>query len=448
MLVVVLGPALLERNLGLARILALRISVVNFLLAALCLALWRAAMLLTRLPRGAQHHAVARWVLSVAMRVTLCTGVAALILWFRHPDRLAVPLIAAFWGVGFASLLLWRGTLIGYDLVTRLVGNRDRQVVLVGSGPRAQAIAQELQLHPRWHYHLLGFVDSRLMDGCDGLLGSLDELESLLMRHVVDEVIIALPMKSNYDGIQAAIAACERVGVQSVYSMDLFATEVAKRRSVDQTDASAVVLHMVHNDHRRIFKRAVDLAGAAAGIALLSPLLAVVALLVRVTSKGPVIFCQDRYGLNKRTFRMYKFRSMVADAEKQQARLEHLNETTGPVFKIREDPRITTVGRFIRKTSIDELPQLFNVLRGDMSLVGPRPLPMRDVSRFSEPWLMRRFSVRPGLTGLWQVSGRSNTGFAHWIKLDLEYIDRWSFLLDLKILARTVPAVLKKEGAA
>jgi len=145
---------------------------------------------------------------------------------------------------------------------------------------------------------------------------------------------------------------------------------------------------------------------------------------------------------------MYKFRSMVEDAEIRQKELEHLNENDGHAFKIRNDPRVTSVGRLIRRTSIDELPQFFNVLLGDMSLVGPRPLPMRDVNRFSESSLMRRFSVKPGLTGLWQVSGRSNTTFASWMKLDLEYIDRWSLLLDMQILARTIPAVFKKSGAA
>ena len=139
---------------------------------------------------------------------------------------------------------------------------------------------------------------------------------------------------------------------------------------------------------------------------------------------------------------------MVVDAEQQQTVFEHLNEVKGPTFKIRNDPRITRLGSLIRKTSVDELPQLFNVIRGDMSLVGPRPLPMRDVSRFPEAWLMRRFSVKPGLTGLWQVSGRSNTSFANWIQLDLEYIDRWTFLLDVQILVRTLPAVLRRDGAA
>ena len=172
-----------------------------------------------------------------------------------------------------------------------------------------------------------------------------------------------------------------------------------------------------------------------------------VAAMIKLTSRGQVIFAQDRCGLAKRPFRMYKFRSMTVDADQKQADFEHRNEADGPVFKIRNDPRITPLGRFLRKSSIDELPQLWNVLKGDMSLVGPRPLPWRDVRRIVRPWDMRRFSMRPGLTCLWQVRGRSDIGFERWVQLDLEYIDRWSLALDLELLVRTVPAVLSGRGA-
>ena len=176
-------------------------------------------------------------------------------------------------------------------------------------------------------------------------------------------------------------------------------------------------------------------------------MLAIVALAVKLTSPGPVLFKQPRYGYNRRRFPMYKFRTMVKDAEQRLKELEHLNEAAGPVFKIKKDPRLTSIGGFLRSTSIDELPQLFNVLLGHMSLVGPRPLPVRDVSRFSEATLMRRFSVLPGMTGLWQVSGRSSLGFNDWIALDLKYIDNWSLLEDLRILLITVPVVLRGRGA-
>jgi lipopolysaccharide/colanic/teichoic acid biosynthesis glycosyltransferase len=183
-------------------------------------------------------------------------------------------------------------------------------------------------------------------------------------------------------------------------------------------------------------------------LVLLSPLFLIVAILIKLDSRGAVFFVQERIGLSKRKFRMYKFRTMVDDAETIQATLEKLNEASGPVFKIKHDPRITRVGKVLRRASIDELPQLFNVLIGGMSLVGPRPLPVRDYQGLERNWHRRRFSVRPGITCLWQVNGRSSVHFEKWMELDMQYIDHWSLWLDLKILAKTMPAVLKGTGAA
>ena len=196
-----------------------------------------------------------------------------------------------------------------------------------------------------------------------------------------------------------------------------------------------------------VAKRVLDIAGSLVLLTLLLPLLVVVAILIRITSVGPVWFRQERVGLNKRRFLIYKFRTMVPEAEKIMAGLEMLNEASGPIFKIKKDPRITPIGKWLRRASVDELPQLLNVLKGDMSLVGPRPLPVRDYEGFDEDWQRRRFSTRPGITCLWQVQGRSSIGFDQWMKLDMQYLDEWSLWLDLKILARTIPAVLKGSGA-
>jgi lipopolysaccharide/colanic/teichoic acid biosynthesis glycosyltransferase len=206
-------------------------------------------------------------------------------------------------------------------------------------------------------------------------------------------------------------------------------------------------MKVVSDDYRVAIKRAIDILGAAAGLILATPVLLMAAIAIKVTSPGPVLFAQERFGHRKRRFRMLKLRTMVMGAEELQSELEHRNEATGPVFKLRQDPRVTRVGRFLRKTSIDELPQLLNVLRGEMSLVGPRPLPVRDVSLFDNAYLMRRFSVLPGVTGLWQVSGRSDLPFDQWVKLDLRYIDEWSLIMDLSILGRTIPAVVRASGA-
>jgi exopolysaccharide biosynthesis polyprenyl glycosylphosphotransferase len=222
-----------------------------------------------------------------------------------------------------------------------------------------------------------------------------------------------------------------------------------KRLSLDECGAMPFLTldWVASDDWRLIVKRLLDVAVAAGVLIVGAPLFVLVALAIRLDSRGSVLFVQRRVGLNKRTFSLVKFRTMCTDAERRQATLEGLNEANGPVFKIANDPRVTRVGRFLRRTSIDELPQLWNVLRGDMSLVGPRPLPLRDVSRFNEALQRKRFSVKPGLTCLWQVSGRSGIGFGEWLRLDLWYIDNWSLALDLKLLVQTVPAVLRGTGA-
>jgi exopolysaccharide biosynthesis polyprenyl glycosylphosphotransferase len=207
-------------------------------------------------------------------------------------------------------------------------------------------------------------------------------------------------------------------------------------------------MQVAPDGHGLAVKRVIDILSAAVGLVIFAPLMLLIAIAIKLTSPGPIIYAQDRCGLNKRPFRMYKFRSMYADADQHQASLEERNEASGPVFKIRNDPRITPIGRLLRRSSLDELPQLWNILRGDMSVVGPRPLPRRDVQRITRPSDMRRFSMRPGLTCLWQVQGRNNLTFERWVELDLKYIDSWSLALDLWIMFQTVPAVLTGNGAA
>ena len=327
-----------------------------------------------------------------------------------------------------------------------------RNVLIVGSGPRAQRLYHELYAHAEDAVQIYGFVDTNPDPVADEIaqrmIGTLDDLEGILMRHVIDDVLITLPIKSCYGKIQNTIALCERLGVRAAYLADVFQSSLG-RASYEQTGRFPVVrMHVVTDDHRMLIKRAMDLVGGTIGLTLAAPVMLGIAVAIKLSGPGPVIFSQERFGLNKRRFAMFKFRTMVIGAEALQADLETRNEATGPVFKIRDDPRITRLGRLLRRMSLDELPQLFNVVRGDMSLVGPRPLPVRDVHKFSESWLMRRFSVPPGLTGLWQISGRSDLAFDRWVLLDLQYIDGWSLGLDLQILAKTVPAVLWGRGAA
>jgi len=198
--------------------------------------------------------------------------------------------------------------------------------------------------------------------------------------------------------------------------------------------------------YRRYIKRPLDVVASMVGLILLSPLFLFLAILVKLDSRGPVFFKQMRVGKGAREFQFYKFRSMVQDAEQMKNKLMHLNELEGPVFKISDDPRITSSGSFLRRTSLDELPQLFNVLRGDMSLVGPRPPLPAEVANY-ESWQRQKLTVLPGITCLWQISGRNHIGFTEWMRLDIEYIRRQSFAVDVKILARTLPAVLLRKGA-
>lgn len=370
---------------------------------------------------------------------------------------LSINDIRQFWATSLALCLLVR-TVRRFVDPTRQ--QHVRRTLIVGTGRLARLVQREMRLHGPGSYELVGFVDEPIGEPNDGLksqevsgikyetIGTLEELEEILMRQVIDEVIIALPVKSCYQQIQYAIGVCERAGVQSSYGADLFESTVAYPRYDAQGTRTFVAMQVGPHGWRLAVKRAIDIVGASLGLVLLLPLMLMVALAIKLTSPGPILYVQDRCGLNKRPFPMYKFRSMFADADSIQPSLEARNEANGPIFKIWNDPRITPLGALLRKSSIDELPQLWNVLRGEMSLVGPRPLPRRDVHRFTRASDMRRFSMRPGLTCLWQVHGRSNLDFDRWVELDMEYIDTWSLASDFRILVRTIPAVLSGEGAA
>jgi exopolysaccharide biosynthesis polyprenyl glycosylphosphotransferase len=321
---------------------------------------------------------------------------------------------------------------------------RRRQVLLVGSGMLAARLYRRLLSDPLQDITVVGFVDSEphaaLAKTGPSYLGGIQELEHILMRSVVDDVFIGLPIKSRYEQIRQIIAVCDRVGVPVSYSTDFFGGGSTSSHPV-------LSLSRAPNAEQMELKRAIDVVGAVVLLIVSAPVMLGIVLAIKLTTRGPALFAHERYGYMKRRFRMYKFRTMVNGSEQLQPALEEYNEASGPAFKISNDPRITRVGRFLRRTSLDELPQLWHVLRGEMSLVGPRPLPTRDVGRFTEPWLMRRFSMRPGLTCLWQISGRTTLSFERWIELDLEYIDRWSLLLDAWILLRTIPAVIRGTGA-
>ena len=323
-----------------------------------------------------------------------------------------------------------------------------RNVVIVGANKRAQQFADYVEAHTLLGYHLLGFVDDKEFSyHGKGHLGKMADFGRIIKENVVDAVVISLPIRSFYDTILDLIKQAEEQGIAVNYLTDLFETETVHKAHYQIGPHSAVMMYSSPLEDWRMFcKRIADLLGSSILLLVLAPLFAAVAILIKFTSPGPVLFKQQRIGYNKRLFNIYKFRTMVQGAADLQEQLVHLNRMDGPVFKIENDPRITKIGNWLRKTSIDEFPQLLNVLKGEMSLVGPRPLSMRDYNLLSEDWVRKRFSVMPGCTCLWQISDRHKATFHEWMMLDMEYIEHWGLLSDLIILIKTVPAILMAKG--
>jgi exopolysaccharide biosynthesis polyprenyl glycosylphosphotransferase len=383
---------------------------------------------------------------------TLVIIIAALL--FRI--RMVTPIfIFVFWALSNSISILARLLLRSFLKLVRSHGRNLRQMLIVGTNPRAVRFARSIEGMPELGYRLVGFVDEQWAGIKDFLATGysfatdLDRFPSFLREHVVDEVALALPMRTCYPKASEIVAQCKEQGILVRFLPDIF--DVTPAQSDRDVPGHNIAIP-VYADHLEgwpiVAKRLLDIIISLTLLVLLSPLFLIVAILIKLDSRGAVFFVQERIGLSKRKFRMYKFRTMVDDAETIQATLEKLNEASGPVFKIKHDPRITRVGKVLRRASIDELPQLFNVLIGGMSLVGPRPLPVRDYQGLERNWHRRRFSVRPGITCLWQVNGRSSVHFEKWMELDMQYIDHWSLWLDLKILAKTMPAVLRGTGAA
>jgi len=345
------------------------------------------------------------------------------------------------------SRLAW-GSLQAY-LFRRGIGVE--RVLVVGCGEVGRAVMGSIMARPELGYQVVGFVDDDPERGQRDLgrfraLGSIDTLPRVLSRWQIDEVIVALPWRS-IERIMHVMGLCEQYGVRARIVPDLFQLRL-NRVDIDTISGIPVigVKDVSIRGWNRAMKRAMDIVLAATGLILSAPLMGLVALFIRWDSPGPILFRQVRVGRDGRLFTLYKFRSMRVGAEEEKAQLQDLNEATGPLFKIRDDPRLTRVGRILRRLSIDELPQLWNVLRGDMSLVGPRPPVPSEVEQYL-PWHRKRLAIDPGMTGLWQVSGRSELTFDEMVMLDLYYAENWSLWLDFKIILRTIPTVILGTGA-
>lgn len=357
--------------------------------------------------------------------------------------------------LGAAQFMLFSGerfVIFGTLRMARRLGRNTRNVLIVGSGPRAAGVQRLIHRRPEWGLRIVGFVDEGRTP-IDGEIPAervhkLIEMPELLRREVIDEVIIATP-RSMLGAILPVVAACGSAGVPFTLLADIFGDYLPPPIVTRFDTLAALRFAPVHHSPARLMvKRFIDIVGAGTGLLVAAPVIAMSGLLVRITSPGPILFRQVRCGLYGRQFSMFKLRTMCVDAEEKREALLHLNEMTGPVFKLHDDPRVTPMGRFLRRYSLDELPQLWNVLKGDMSLVGPRPPVPHEVAQY-ETFERRRLSMRPGITCLWQVSGRNHVAsFDEWVRLDLEYIDTWSLVNDLKILLKTIPAVLRGTGAS
>lgn len=444
-----------NQTVNLREFLSMRVKLSNCIIFASILLTWHMIFSLCGLYESRRLSARPEEIVQIVKATTVAALSLGLIGVLFPITMVTHGLLILFWGISSALMVACRTVLRVLLGSVRRHGHNLRYMLLVGTNQRAIEFAQKIVTKPELGYRLLGFVDDE-WQGLDEfrqtgfpLVCSYAGILDFLRHNVVDELAMYLPLRSSYQRSFEVAALCEQHGITMRFDGDIFGLKTARSSPEEFEGDHHISAHTGAGDwHSLMIKRLLDIVLSLVLLVLLAPLLVVVALLIKLSSEGPIVFRQERLGLNKRKFSIFKFRTMVRNAEQMIADLEHQNEVSGPVFKIKNDPRITPIGKILRRTSIDELTQLFNVLKGDMSLVGPRPLPVRDYKGFSEDWQRRRFSVRPGITCLWQVNGRSSLPFEQWMKLDLQYMDEWSLWLDLKILARTIPAVLKGSGAA
>lgn len=377
------------------------------------------------------------WQLLKASTVGMLVLISLLFLFKENPAR---SVILLFGPISFL-LVFAKEELLRQWIQSRLgQAQTTKRLILVGSPEDCDRLHKELR---RTGAESVEIVATLNLNAC-----SIDDFVECLHEHSANGVLLSA--KHTFFGqIEKAIQACEVEGVEAWLLADFFNTQVSQTTLDDFNGRPMLVFRSTPEDSwQKVAKQAIDVFGALTFLILLSPAFIVISLLIRLGSSGPILFRQRRSGLNGKPFTMLKFRSMVTDAEQLKAELQALNEMDGPVFKLTNDPRVTPIGRFLRRWSIDEWPQMINVLLGDMSLVGPRPLPVDEVKRFDDLAHRRRLSVKPGLTCLWQVKGRNEVkNFKDWVRLDLEYIDNWSLWLDVKILFQTIPVVLLGTGA-
>lgn len=356
-----------------------------------------------------------------------------------------------FMAFGFGLIWFEKTIIFMGSHYVRRQGLNTRRLLIVGTGKRAIDFIKRVDHHPEWGFELLGAIDDEPGRGIHqvgrlNVVGALEDIPKIFHRDAIDEVVFLVP-RSRLNALQGAIDDCETEGVVVTIAVDLFDTKLA-RSSVSELDGLPLLrFRTTHaKEWELLIKRIFDFSASGLGLLVVSPLFLVMSVLIKATSRGPVLFKQNRLGLSGRRFTLYKFRTMRQGAHEVLSDVSDLNAMTTPEFKEKKTSWMTPIGRFMRKFSIDEMPQLINVFIGHMSIVGPRPTVPDEVEKYKD-WQRRRFSMKPGITCLWQVNGRNNIGFEDWMKLDLEYLDSWSLWLDAKILLKTVPVVIFGIGA-
>jgi exopolysaccharide biosynthesis polyprenyl glycosylphosphotransferase len=445
-------------SVSLVQFLHLKIKLLDLVIFSVLLGTWQVIFLMLGLYGSKRLASRKSEAVDAFKATTLCAVVLGFASFLLNFQWVTPNFVLTFWVCSTGLVVSTRMAVRTWLRRVRIHGRDSRNMLIVGSNGRAIEFAKTIRSKPELGYRILGFADvewsgiEEVQNHGWSVVCDFDSLHSFVRRSVVDEVVLTVPMRSFHDLASNIVAMCEQQGIVVRVLSDLFNSKI-KPSKADDFEGSPVITHYggLVEGWPATIKRAIHFTLSLLLMIAVAPVLLLAAILIKLTSPGPVFFIQRRIGLNKRVFHIYKFRTMVADAEKKLRDVEHLNEVSGPVFKIKNDPRLTPVGKFLRKTSIDELPQLINILNGDMSLVGPRPLQMRDYELLTEAgqdWQRCRFSVRPGITCLWQVSGRSSLPFHKWMELDLQYVRNWSLWLDVQILARTIPAVFRGIGAA
>ena len=384
-------------------------------------------------------------------------GLFLLLVYFAEYPPASRAQVMLFLALSFSGLCLLQ---VAVNILLRQMrrrGYNQKTVVIIGRGDRAKKIAAKIQANTQWGFAVTGFIDPRngKLSGENSPLwsfsdipqiGKLDDLSNIIKTRQVDWVVLAVENRELAQ-VSKAFEICRIAGTPVVVLADIFNGGYPLPKFANLVDYPVLLYdNLSPRNTYSLVKSIFDRAGALIGLILSLPVITLTALAIKISSKGSILYKQERLGLNGRKFTMYKFRTMVPDADRLKADLKCKNEMDGPVFKIKDDPRVTPLGRWLRKTSIDELPQIFNVLKGDMSFVGPRP-PLPEEVKEYDLWQRKRLAVKPGITCLWQAGGRSNTSFREWMELDMKYINDRSLWLDLTILAKTIPAVLSAKGA-